>query len=67
MVDEAIEQAIRDGVDGGLSPEAILEPIFTGIRENQLYIFTHPGSAGAFQTRFDAVLAAADQMKAVAE
>lgn len=66
-ISEATEQGIRDGVDGGLSPEAILEPIFTGIRENQLYIFTHSGSAEAFQARFDTVLAAADQMKAVVE
>jgi NAD(P)-dependent dehydrogenase (short-subunit alcohol dehydrogenase family) len=63
VVDEAIEQGIRDGVNGGVPPEAILDPIFDGIRANQLYIFTHPDSAGAFQERFETIVASADQIK----
>jgi NAD(P)-dependent dehydrogenase (short-subunit alcohol dehydrogenase family) len=62
--DEAIEQGIREGVNGGVPPEAILEPLFEGIRNKQLYIFTHPGSGDAFRAKFEAILEAADFVSA---
>lgn len=61
-VDETIEQGIREGVQAGLPPEEILEPLFEGIRANQLYIFTHPWSEDVLRERFDEILAAAAQI-----
>lgn len=63
-IDEAIEQGIQEGVNGGLPPDAILEPLFEGIRSNALYIFTHPGSGDAFRGRFDSILDAAGRVSA---
>ena len=61
---ETIEQGIREGVQAGLPPEGILQPLFEGIRANQLYIFTHPGGEDMLRERFDGILAAATQVTA---
>lgn len=55
--DEAIEQGIREGMQVGMPPDQILEPLFAGIRANQLYIFSHPWSEGVLRERFDSILA----------
>ncbi len=58
--DEAVEEEIRKGVEAGLPPEAILAPLFEGIRAKKLYIFTHPGSGAPLRSRFDVILRAAE-------
>ena len=62
-IDEDIERGIREGVDSGVPPEAILDPLFEGIRAKQFYIFTHPGSGDAFRARFSDILNAADAVQ----
>ena len=52
----------RRCLDEGM--KAVLDPLFEGIRSNQLYIFTHPGSVDTFRSRFAAILNAADLIPA---
>jgi NAD(P)-dependent dehydrogenase (short-subunit alcohol dehydrogenase family) len=40
--DEAVLQAARQGIQQGISPDQVAEIVFRAIRNEQLYIFTHP-------------------------
>ena len=44
----------------GLSPTAVAARVLTAIRDDELYIFTHPGMRAEVEARFAAILAAMD-------
>jgi len=48
----------------GLEPAAVAARVLTAIRENQLYVFTHPGMRAEVEARFTAILAAMDAVTA---
>jgi NAD(P)-dependent dehydrogenase (short-subunit alcohol dehydrogenase family) len=50
----------------GLDPYDVAAQVLTAIRENELYVFTHPGAdwRAELQERFDAILAAMDKAAA---
>ncbi len=52
----AIEGTIRNLLQSGLSPEAIADQVLDAIREERLYILTHPEMSGVVRTRFDNIL-----------
>jgi NAD(P)-dependent dehydrogenase (short-subunit alcohol dehydrogenase family) len=56
----AIIAEITRRVEAGLDPSAVAARVLTAIREDQLYIFTHPGMRAQVEERFAAILAAID-------
>lgn len=48
----------------GLDPDAVAARVLTAIRDDQLYVFTHPGMRAWLEPRFAAILAAMDQVTA---
>jgi NAD(P)-dependent dehydrogenase (short-subunit alcohol dehydrogenase family) len=62
--DESIEREIQEGVSNGLPPEAVMDALFEGIRSNEMYIFSHPGSRDAFQGHFERILESAGRIPA---
>jgi NAD(P)-dependent dehydrogenase (short-subunit alcohol dehydrogenase family) len=56
----AMVAAIARNIDAGLEPDAVAARVLTAIRENELYIFTHPGMRAEVEQRFAAILAAMD-------
>ena len=48
----------------GIDPAAVAARVLTAIRENQLYVFTHPGMRAQVEGRFAAILAAMDRVEA---
>jgi len=46
---------------GGIDPDIVGQRVFEGVRDNDLYIFTHPMFKEFVQTRFNAILAAFDK------
>lgn len=53
----AIEGTIRNLLEAGLSPAAIAGQVLDAIRDERLYILTHPEMSGIVRTRFDDILA----------
>ncbi len=53
----AIEGTIRNLLQSGLSPAAIAGQVLDAIRDERLYILTHPEMSGIVRTRFDDILA----------
>lgn len=47
-------------LDAGLDPAAVAARVLAAIREERLYIFTHPGMRAEVEDRFAAILAAID-------
>jgi NAD(P)-dependent dehydrogenase (short-subunit alcohol dehydrogenase family) len=47
-------------LDAGLDPGAVAARVLAAIREEKLYIFTHPGMRAEVEDRFAAILAAID-------
>ncbi|MCK1512520.1 SDR family NAD(P)-dependent oxidoreductase [Bradyrhizobium sp. 190] len=56
----AMVAEIARNIDAGLEPDAVAERVLTAIREDELYIFTHPGMRAEVEARFAAILAAMD-------
>ena len=48
-------------VEGGMDPRMLAERVLEGIRDDELYIVTHPELKGAIEARFDAILEAFDR------
>ncbi|HEY4941964.1 MAG TPA: SDR family NAD(P)-dependent oxidoreductase [Rhizomicrobium sp.] len=46
---------------GGIDPDIVGQRVFEGVRDNDLYIFTHPQFKEFTQARFNAILAAFDK------
>jgi NAD(P)-dependent dehydrogenase (short-subunit alcohol dehydrogenase family) len=55
---------IAEQVKSGLDPAEVAAQVLTAIRDNQLYVFTHPDMRAAVAERFAAILAAMDQAAA---
>ena len=55
--DEATTQALRQAVQQGMSPEQVAACVFTAIRNEQLYIFTHPETKEWVRERMEDILA----------
>jgi NAD(P)-dependent dehydrogenase (short-subunit alcohol dehydrogenase family) len=58
----AMVAAIARNIDAGLEPDAVAARVLTAIRNDELYIFTHPGMRAEVEARFAAILAAMDRV-----
>jgi len=56
----AMVAAIAQNIDAGLEPDTVAARVLTAIRDDKLYIFTHPGMRDEVEARFAAILAAMD-------
>ncbi|WGR96979.1 SDR family NAD(P)-dependent oxidoreductase [Bradyrhizobium sp. ISRA443] len=56
----AMVAEIARQLDAGLDPAVVAARVLSAIREEQLYIFTHPGMRAEVEDRFAAILAAID-------
>jgi NAD(P)-dependent dehydrogenase (short-subunit alcohol dehydrogenase family) len=56
----AMVAEIARQIEAGLDPATVATRVLTAIREDQLYVFTHPGMRAQVETRFAAILAAMD-------
>jgi NAD(P)-dependent dehydrogenase (short-subunit alcohol dehydrogenase family) len=60
----AMVSEIARQLDAGLDPASVAARVLTAIRENELYVFTHPGMRTEVEPRFAAILAAMDRVEA---
>jgi NAD(P)-dependent dehydrogenase (short-subunit alcohol dehydrogenase family) len=58
----AMVAEIARNIDAGLEPDAVAARVLTAIRDDELYIFTHPGMRAEVEGRFGAILAAMDRV-----
>jgi NAD(P)-dependent dehydrogenase (short-subunit alcohol dehydrogenase family) len=56
----AMVAAIARNIEAGLEPDTVAARVLTAIREDELYIFTHPGMRAEVEQRFAGILAAMD-------
>ena len=56
----AIVAEIARNIDAGLAADAVAACVLGAIRDDELYIFTHPGMRAQVEGRFAAILAAMD-------
>jgi NAD(P)-dependent dehydrogenase (short-subunit alcohol dehydrogenase family) len=60
----AMVAEIAKNLQAGLDPADVAARVLAAIREDQLYIFTHPGMRAEVEDRFAAILAAMDAVTA---
>jgi NAD(P)-dependent dehydrogenase (short-subunit alcohol dehydrogenase family) len=60
----AMVAEIARQLEAGLEPTFVAACVLTAIRENDLYVFTHPGMQAEVEPRFAAILAAMDRVEA---
>ena len=60
----AMVAEIARQIEAGLDPDAVAARVLAAIREDELYIFTHPGMRAEVEARFAAILAAMDKVSA---
>jgi NAD(P)-dependent dehydrogenase (short-subunit alcohol dehydrogenase family) len=60
-VNEPADPQMAALVDAGLNPAFVARRVLAGVRENDLYIITHPELRSVFAGRFDRILAAFDK------
>ena len=60
----AMVAEIARQLETGLEPAFVAARVLTAIRENELYVFTHPGMQAEVEPRFAAILAAMDRVDA---
>ena len=60
----ALVAEIARQLEAGLEPAAVAARMLSAIRDDELYIFTHPGMRAEVESRFAAILAAMDQVPA---
>jgi len=58
--DEPANPQMAALVDAGVDPAFVADRVLAGIRNNELYILTHPELRGAVAGRFDQIMAAFD-------
>lgn len=56
-MDDAMEPAVRQLLASGLAPERVAELVFQAIRDERLYVLTHPDMKDLVRTRMEDVLA----------
>ena len=54
---EQISEMVHNFLKNGKSPAEIADQVITAIRDDKLYIITHPEMDGIIKTRFDNILA----------
>ncbi len=54
--EQMIEQALRGFLDSGISTEQVADAVVNAIKEEKLYILTHPDSMEAVRTRMEDIL-----------
>jgi NAD(P)-dependent dehydrogenase (short-subunit alcohol dehydrogenase family) len=54
---EQIDEVVRNFLKNGKSPAEIADQVINAIRDEELYIITHPEMDGIIKTRFDNILA----------
>jgi NAD(P)-dependent dehydrogenase (short-subunit alcohol dehydrogenase family) len=60
----AMVAEIARQLEAGLEPAFVAACVLAAIRENELYVFTHPGMQAEVEPRFAAILAAMDRVEA---
>ena len=60
----AMVAEIAKQIGAGLDPDAVAARVLAAIREDDLYVFTHPGMRAEVEARFSAILAAMDKVQA---
>jgi len=60
----AMVAEIARQLEAGLDPASVAARVLTAIREDELYVFTHPGMRAEVEARFAAILAAMDRVEA---
>jgi len=60
----AMVAEIATQIEAGIDPATVAARVLTAIRENELYIFTHPGMRAKVEARFAAILTAMDRVEA---
>ena len=60
----AMVAEIARQMEAGLDPATVAERVLAAIRQDELYIFTHPGMRAEVEPRFAAILAAMDEVSA---
>ncbi|MDE5451847.1 SDR family NAD(P)-dependent oxidoreductase [Bradyrhizobium sp. CSA112] len=60
----AVVAEIARQIEAGLDPASVAARVLTAIREDELYVFTHPGMRAQVEPRFSAILAAMDRVEA---
>ena len=58
----AMVAEIARQIEAGLDPATVAARVLAAIREEELYIFTHPGMRAQAERRFAAILAAMDKV-----
>jgi NADP-dependent 3-hydroxy acid dehydrogenase YdfG len=61
VLPEPAKARIAERVRGGLDPQEVARRTLTAIRDNDLYVITHPETRGAVEERFRRILAAYDK------
>jgi NAD(P)-dependent dehydrogenase (short-subunit alcohol dehydrogenase family) len=59
----AMVAEIAKGIAAGLEPDHVADLVLAAIRDNELYVFTHPGMRAEVEERFTAILAAMDRVQ----
>jgi NAD(P)-dependent dehydrogenase (short-subunit alcohol dehydrogenase family) len=60
----AMVAEIARQLEAGLDPASVAARVLNAVREDELYIFTHPGMRAEVEARFAAILAAMDRVEA---
>jgi hypothetical protein len=60
----AMVAEIATQIAAGIDPATVAARVLTAVRENELYIFTHPGVRTKVEARFAAILTAMDRVEA---
>jgi NAD(P)-dependent dehydrogenase (short-subunit alcohol dehydrogenase family) len=55
---------ITQNIEAGLDPSAVAARVLNAIRQDKLYVFTHPGVRGELEERFAAIMTALDEAAA---
>jgi NAD(P)-dependent dehydrogenase (short-subunit alcohol dehydrogenase family) len=58
----AMVAEIARQIEAGLEPAAVAARVLDAIRDDELYVFTHPGLRAEVEPRFAAILAALDRV-----
>ena len=58
----AVFAQMAERVEAGIDPLKVAARVLAAIREDEFYVFTHPGMRAAVEKRFNAILAAMDKV-----
>jgi NAD(P)-dependent dehydrogenase (short-subunit alcohol dehydrogenase family) len=58
---EELRSVLDDLIEAGMDPKMLAARVLEAIRDDELYIFTHPELKGAIEARFNAILEAFDR------